>query len=591
MSVLMEEAGVLLSSIGALLEALSFPRGLKPAALSLEELRTTLANVTRRFLEGPDAPLRVAFFGPTGVGKSKLFNSLLGKELSPSGFRRPFTLRPVYCAHPSHQALLSRLEGEVKLESDPRWRDVILIDTPDFDSVEKQNRREAERIFREADAFVFVTDLQKYADHATWEYLDRIFGEGRPMAVVLNKAGGKPWETPGLLPVAAADFFARLDRRFGERGKCLERILVPEYAVDDATLLGANDLGLEEIRKHVSRLVGSPGERRAALVAKFRADLSRLLELWQAASEALQGCLEGLSSLGDRLEGRFQSASKRLRAQLDVRVDPSLKAEVYSRIMERLRKIDILRFPRKVLALPLDGIKVLLGKWRPWRAGGKGASFDDPTRSETFQALESEVLRFAEESFADFRSDARCPDLLDRDAFLTLRLSHEELLTLYNEREKRFQEWLRGEAQETASRLTGEHKLKFILSQVIYNSAVVGIQIHTGGTFSLAELFTDSLLSPLVAKAVGMAVSSQSVADFEDQAGAEHDRMVGEILDEARRRFARHLASFGAWREAFQALDAEVRKLRKEKEGIARDFEKEKRALSPKTSGGASGSR
>src|SRR5262249_27688414 len=134
-------------------------------------LSGALSNLARRLLEGPDAPLRVAFFGPTGVGKSKLFNSLLGKELSPSGFRRPFTLRPVYFLPESHKALLPGIDGDVKLGSDPSWRDLILIDTPDFDSVETQNRKEAERIFREADAFLFITDVQKYADHATWEYL------------------------------------------------------------------------------------------------------------------------------------------------------------------------------------------------------------------------------------------------------------------------------------------------------------------------------------------------------------------------------------------------------------------------------------
>lgn len=586
MSELLERAGVLISSIQDRLGSLPLPPGLEVEGPFLRGMRQTLLNLSRRILEGADAPLRLAFFGPTGVGKSKLFNSVSGKELSPSGFRRPFTLRPVHYLHESREAILPRLEGEVKIGSDPRWSDVILIDTPDFDSVETQNRKEAERIFREADAFLFITDVQKYADHATWEYLERIFSEGRPVAIILNKAGGT---AAGSTPVAAADFFSRLDRRFGERVRNLDRILIPERAVDDRTLLGANEPGLEEIRKYILRLAGSPAERQAALVAMFRADLSRFFEIWDGLRAALQGWLEGLLSLGERLDRRFQGASKRLRAELDVSVDPTLKAEVYSRILERLQRIDLLRYPRKVLALPLEGVKALLGMWFPRRS--RGAAFDDPTRSEAFQALEAEVLQFSEETFADFRSEAHCPALIDHEAFLSLRLSHDELLTLYGEREKKFQEWLKTEAQETASKLTGEHKLKFILSQVIYNSAVVGIQIHTGGTFSLAELLTDSFLSPLVAKAVGMAVSSQSVTDFESHARAEHQRMAGEILDEARGRFAMRLAAFGAWRQAFQALDGEVEKLRKEKEAIARAFEKEKPALAARTSGGSSAPR
>ena len=121
---------------------------------------------------------------------------------------------------------------------------------------------------------------------------------------------------------------------------------------------------------------------------------------------------------------------------------------------------------------------------------------------------------------------------------------------------------------------------------MIYNSVVVGIQIHTGGTFSLAELLTDSVISPLVAKAVGMAVSSQSVADFEHHAQAEHNRLLGEIVDEARGRFATHLELHGAWREAFESIQSDVEQLRGESHALARAFEKGTGLSAAKKGGG-----
>ena len=125
---------------------------------------TCIENVRRRLREGATAPLRLAFFGPTGVGKSKLFNSLLEEDISPSGFRRPFTRSSLYYLHDHWRALAAGLDSQVLIHSNDRWRDLILIDTPDFDSVEIGNRQEAQRVFAEADAFVFVTDALKYAD-------------------------------------------------------------------------------------------------------------------------------------------------------------------------------------------------------------------------------------------------------------------------------------------------------------------------------------------------------------------------------------------------------------------------------------------
>ena len=141
---------------------------------AIGELRQRLGNIRRRLRDGPDAPLRVAFFGPTGAGKSKLFGSLIRDNFSGSGFKRPFTRRSFYYVHNDWKPLVAALEGETSIHKEEAWQDIILIDTPDFDSVETANRDEAERVFLESDGFLFVTDALKYADASTWEYLEKI---------------------------------------------------------------------------------------------------------------------------------------------------------------------------------------------------------------------------------------------------------------------------------------------------------------------------------------------------------------------------------------------------------------------------------
>ena len=131
--------------------SLPLPRILSESEAHWRRVESGLQNLARRFRDGPGAPLRIAFFGPTGAGKSKLFNSLIGRVVSTSGYVRPCTRRPVYYLHEDWNALAASLDGEVESHSNLHWRDMMLIDTPDFDSVDESNRVEAERVFAEVD--------------------------------------------------------------------------------------------------------------------------------------------------------------------------------------------------------------------------------------------------------------------------------------------------------------------------------------------------------------------------------------------------------------------------------------------------------
>ena len=219
----------LLERLRERLLGLTVPRGLESARMAIETAASVLRNLERRLAEGPGAPLRIAFFGPTGAGKSKLLSSLLGSNVSPSGFRRPYTLRPAYSVPERHAALRARLDGHVQLRPGGDWPDLVLIDSPDFDSVERQNRAAADRVLGEAEAIVFVTDVQKYADQSTWEYLERLDRAARPAAIVLNKAVGEG---------AAADFRRRLEERPGRAPVAL--IVVPELSIDDQMRLSCD---------------------------------------------------------------------------------------------------------------------------------------------------------------------------------------------------------------------------------------------------------------------------------------------------------------------------------------------------------------
>jgi energy-coupling factor transporter ATP-binding protein EcfA2 len=127
-----------------------------------------LAEATERLGLAPDAYV-VAFVGGTGVGKSTLLNALAGEEVSPAGPRRPTTSRPVAWMPASPPTpldpLLDRLGvGNVVTHAGPELGNVVALDLPDIDSLERSHRAAVEAVLPKVDVVAWVTDPEKYAD-------------------------------------------------------------------------------------------------------------------------------------------------------------------------------------------------------------------------------------------------------------------------------------------------------------------------------------------------------------------------------------------------------------------------------------------
>ena len=253
--------------LGALREAADLADGRLESA-HVEAARAVVARAGARLGLGLESTV-VALAGPTGVGKSQLFNVLTGAELATVGRRRPTTSTGQAAVWgEGGDALLDWLEIARRHRVDANGLGgLILLDLPDFDSIEASHRLEAERVVALADLVLWVVEPQKYADSSLHDrYLRPQATHADAMAVVLNQAD--------LLAPADVDAWrADMEELLARDGVAK----LPLVVVSART--GA---GVPELRRLLTDRVAA----RDAAIAKLAADLEQAVEPLAAGCEA-----------------------------------------------------------------------------------------------------------------------------------------------------------------------------------------------------------------------------------------------------------------------------------------------------------------
>ena len=231
----------------------------------VEHAHAVVARAGERLGLGLESTV-VALAGPTGAGKSQLFNALAGEPLAAVGRRRPTTATGQAAVWgDGADPLLDWLEipRRHRLAADG-LDGLVLLDLPDFDSVEAAHRLEVERVVGLADLVAWVVEPQKYADAALHDrYLRPLASHGEAMAIVLNQAD--------LLSSQDVDAW-RAD---------VARLLAAD-GVRDAPLVvvsAETGAGLDDLR----RLLAERVRARDAAVARLAADVDDAVKAFDGA--------------------------------------------------------------------------------------------------------------------------------------------------------------------------------------------------------------------------------------------------------------------------------------------------------------------
>jgi hypothetical protein len=244
----------------SLTEALSAARGASAESLrrDIDRLMVDAAATRFHMQRRTDGPILLAILGGTGTGKSTLVNRLLDANLTATSFRRTYTAGAVAIGHdasiPSNwlgvnahgtdpQQLPARGEPDaltVVTADNDLLRHIALIDTPDLDGDQPAHHLQADRVFRWAEAILFLVTPEKYQMTELWPYYRLAKRYALPVLFAMNK-------------VEAAELPDDYAKQLGERAQIRDAqvFAIPR---DDAAYEPPPEANLASLRRAIEQL-------------------------------------------------------------------------------------------------------------------------------------------------------------------------------------------------------------------------------------------------------------------------------------------------------------------------------------------------
>jgi energy-coupling factor transporter ATP-binding protein EcfA2 len=542
------------------LEAARLPLELpdvEPARKARAEMIDQLEDYVLPRLIQIDAPLLTVVGGSTGAGKSTLVNSLVGERVTETGVLRPTTRSPVLVHNPQDAdwfdkaRILPDLERTARASADPGALQLVaseaipaglaVLDAPDIDSVEEQNRTLAAQLLGAADLWLFVTSAARYADQVPWEFLKQAADRSAAVAIVLDRT------QPAAIPEVSAHLARMLTAR-GLRDSPL--FVVPEGEVDEQGLLPSSTV--REIRAWLGSLAADADARtgvvRQTLEGAIRTISRRAYSIADAAHEQ--------EAMARRLRAEVDKAYGHAMAEVDrASADGTLlRGEVLSRWQEFVGTGELLKTLESKVSWLRDRVTKAV-KGQPQQATRVTVAVESGLQTLIVEHAEAA----AERTDSAWRSVEAGRLLLDQSAEDLSRASRD----FRRRAEQMVRDWqgsvldmvrTEGADKRTTARYLayGVNGLSVALMVVVFAS--------TGGVTG-AEVGIASGSAVIGQKLLEAVFGDQAVRRLATNARKDLNRRMEALLDTEKRRFTDRLDTLSIVEDSEEALRSCARKV------------------------------
>ena len=504
-----------------------------------------------------DAPLLTVVGGSTGAGKSTLVNSLVGERVTETGVLRPTTRSPVLVHNPSDAdwfdkaRILPDLERTTRASADPGALQLVssqaipaglaVLDAPDIDSVEEQNRTLAAQLLGAADLWLFVTSAARYADQVPWEFLKQAADRSAAVAIVLDRTQ----------PSAISEVSAHLARMLTARGlRDSPLFIVPEGEVDEQGLLPSTTV--REIRAWLGSLAADADARTGVVRQTLEGAIRTISKRTYAVADASHQQHE----MAERLRGEAERAYANAVAEIDRACADGtlLRGEVLARWQEFVGTGELLKTLESKVSWLRDRVANAV-KGQPQQAARVTVAVESGLQTLLLEHAEAA----AERSEAAWRALAPGRVLLEESTEDLSRASRD----LRRRAEQMVRDWQQGvldmvrtegaDKRSTARFLAyGVNGLSVALMVVVFASTggVTGAEVGiAGGSAVLGQKLLEAVFG------------DQAVRRLATNARKDLHRRSTALLDTEKRRFTGLLDGLQIHEDSEESLRASARKV------------------------------
>jgi hypothetical protein len=519
----------------------------------------------------PDYPVIACLMGGTGTGKSTLFNSLAGRRISRVGIRRPCTTNPVLFVHGNwkDQTLRCPFLGPADTEpggeaavavtehDDPSLSGIILVDTPDFDSVEAANRIIAEDFFIVGDILILVTSQEKYGDLTGLEIRERAVRWKKQCLSVMNK-------------VVSDDAFEDFRRGPASAGsEDHNPVGIPRSDCAVEIIPGLADL--PEFSELFAIAAGDPAGHRIRIeeIERLRRETLGRVESLRHEVDAE---IERINALNAKILTIFKRTAGEMEAGLDGVISDDVQTRVRDRLGRLLKKYDIFFVPRSWIRKAVTSAVGVVGDLFSFTLDKlSGEDPEKAARDEDFRETRAKVrlepLEWAAASLNReiaelLASDTALEDLRSVAADAVPRWGLAELETRFDEAFPGVERLLESEFEKVRRGLSRTDELKLYGSYTLWALVLVTGEIVLGGGLSLLDAILGSVVVPFIPKWLLSLKVLDLLKEIGGRVNDEYRRILREILENQADLYIDEFKGLLPEREAVSDLASLERELR-----------------------------